>query len=379
MLSIVADCQQAAADALGGQRGSVVVLDTQHRRDRRDVLEPDVRPEPAREPRHQASCRTTSTLLNADPTSPALARAYREPIPPGSTFKVDHQRRSALDTGIATPDQPSIPSSTADPAPGTTDRTSANFGGESCGGTLDRELQRTRATRRSRQLGLDLGDAFVPAMDKLRDRRRTPPLDISPGAVASIGPAAGTFRQNQPFFALAGIGQGDVAVTPLADGAGRGRHRQRRRDHGAARRRTRSATPTASGADDRAQGRGGRACTPQTAATVTRHDGRRSSSAGTGHARRRSRASRSRARPAPRRPTTGNDPHAWFVAFAPAEAPRYAVAVIVEHGGNFGSEATGGRGRRADRRRDAPTALVSAVVTPDCRRTPAPSTDCRRR
>jgi penicillin-binding protein 2 len=29
--------------------------------------------------------------------------------------------------------------------------------------------------------------------------------------------------------------------------------------------------------------------------------------------------------------------HAWFIAFAPAEAPRIAVAVLVENGG-FGSE-----------------------------------------
>jgi peptidoglycan glycosyltransferase len=35
-------------------------------------------------------------------------------------------------------------------------------------------------------------------------------------------------------------------------------------------------------------------------------------------------------------------PHAWFIGFAPAEAPRYAVAVLVEHGGNLGNEATGG-------------------------------------
>ena len=27
------------------------------------------------------------------------------------------------------------------------------------------------------------------------------------------------------------------------------------------------------------------------------------------------------------------DPHAWFVAYAPAEAPQLAIAVIVEHGG----------------------------------------------
>jgi peptidoglycan glycosyltransferase len=37
----------------------------------------------------------------------------------------------------------------------------------------------------------------------------------------------------------------------------------------------------------------------------------------------------------------GAPPHAWFMAFAPAEAPEYAVAVIVEgEGGN--TEQTGG-------------------------------------
>ena len=39
---------------------------------------------------------------------------------------------------------------------------------------------------------------------------------------------------------------------------------------------------------------------------------------------------------------SGN-PHAWFVAFAPAQAPTIAVAVVVLDGGNSGSEATGGR------------------------------------
>jgi peptidoglycan glycosyltransferase len=39
----------------------------------------------------------------------------------------------------------------------------------------------------------------------------------------------------------------------------------------------------------------------------------------------------------------GADPHAWFTAFAPAEAPEVAIAVIVLDGGNLGSEATGGQ------------------------------------
>ena len=48
----------------------------------------------------------------------------------------------------------------------------------------------------------------------------------------------------------------------------------------------------------------------------------------------RSPASRSRARPAPPRPHQGEKPHAWFIAFAPADAPEYAIAVLVEHGGS---------------------------------------------
>jgi penicillin-binding protein A len=39
----------------------------------------------------------------------------------------------------------------------------------------------------------------------------------------------------------------------------------------------------------------------------------------------------------------GKAPHAWFTAFAPADKPRVAVAVLVENGGDAGNEATGGR------------------------------------
>jgi peptidoglycan glycosyltransferase len=38
----------------------------------------------------------------------------------------------------------------------------------------------------------------------------------------------------------------------------------------------------------------------------------------------------------------GEPPHAWYVAFAPAENPQVAVAVVVEDGGDRGAEATGG-------------------------------------
>ena len=37
----------------------------------------------------------------------------------------------------------------------------------------------------------------------------------------------------------------------------------------------------------------------------------------------------------------GAAPHAWFISFAPADDPQIAVAVVVENGGNAGSEAYG--------------------------------------
>jgi len=68
--------------------------------------------------------------------------------------------------------------------------------------------------------------------------------------------------------------------------------------------------------------------------------------------------------------------HAWFIAFAPYEDPRYAVSVLVEHGG-FGASSSGPRARELLR--------VALLKDPEIRakiekplplpETPAPSTD----
>jgi peptidoglycan glycosyltransferase len=41
--------------------------------------------------------------------------------------------------------------------------------------------------------------------------------------------------------------------------------------------------------------------------------------------------------------TSGGAPNAWFTCFAPADNPQIVVSVVVLHGGNLGSEATGGQ------------------------------------
>ena len=65
---------------------------------------------------------------------------------------------------------------------------------------------------------------------------------------------------------------------------------------------------------------------------------------------------------------TNQNPHAWFIAFAPADNPQYAIAVLVEHGGTSGIDAEVNRrpGRGAGRRAGAP--CVARDVT-ECDRT----------
>jgi peptidoglycan glycosyltransferase len=50
-------------------------------------------------------------------------------------------------------------------------------------------------------------------------------------------------------------------------------------------------------------------------------------------------------------------PHAWFIGFAENAGKKVAVSVIVENGGNSGSETTGGRAA-APIARDVMTAIV---------------------
>ncbi len=217
--------------------------------------------------------------------------------------------------------------------------TIANFGHSSCGGDLTTVFVQSCNTAFA-QVGLDLGNLFPPAMSRF-GIFKAPPLDVEPGAVASTGPAANTFETSKPRFALAGIGQGDVATTPLqmalvAAAIANGGVIMRphlgvavRDDEG---KRLSRIEPKV----------WMRATSAATAATVRdlmvqvvnspRGTGTAAQIPGITVAGKTGTA----------QTATNVAPHAWFVAFAPAEAPRYAVAVIVEKGGDMGNEATGG-------------------------------------
>jgi len=275
-------------------------------------------------------------LLNAAPDNPALPRAYREIYPPGSTFKtvtttasIDHvpnvlERTFPTLTSIRPPQA---------------GRSIANFGGERCGGSLERSFIVSCNTTFA-QLGLDLGEAFPPAMRRFGVEEQ-PPLDLSPTAVASTGPQAGTFANDKPEFALAGIGQGNVATTPLqmalvaAGIANHGVVMQPHLGHIV----TDDAGKPIRTLPNKVWKR---ATSPETAARVRDFMVQVvNSRGGTGTAARLPGITVA-GKTGTAQTTEGAAPHAWFVAFAPAEAPQYAVAVLVEHrGGN--TEATGGR------------------------------------
>jgi len=334
VLSMRADLQRAAQQALGFQRGSVVLLDVKSGQILAMYSTPSYDPNPLAV-HSNTLAQAAFTALNQNPDRPSLPRAYRERYPPGSSFKTI-TASAALETGVATP-QTNFPTLTQLTLPQTTS-TLKNFGGESCGGSLVDSFTFSCNTTFGR-LGLQLGDQFVPAMAKF-GIGSAPPLDVSPGAVPSLGPPAGSFQQNQPLFALAGIGQGDDAVTPLqmalvADGIANGgvimqpRVVQEIRDSNDKLVQRFSPTPWMT------------ATTPQVAAAVTqmmvsvvqRGTGTGAQIPGVTVAGKTGTA----------QTVQGANPHAWFVAFAPAEAPRFAVAVLVEHGGNAGNDATGGR------------------------------------
>jgi penicillin-binding protein A len=54
---------------------------------------------------------------------------------------------------------------------------------------------------------------------------------------------------------------------------------------------------------------------------------------------------------------TAGQPHAWFVGFAPADAPRAVVAIVIEHGGTGGHVA-------APKARDVLQAALAATGQP---------------
>jgi peptidoglycan glycosyltransferase len=336
VLSLTQSAQKTARDALAGQKGSVVALDVRTGSVLAMYSNPTFDPNGLAVHDTQV-VQNNFNVINSDANDkPALQRAYREIYPPGSTFKVV-TAKSAIETGHATPNSPSFDYTDSFQIPGVTNPL-YNFGKEVCGGTMEQSIV-VSCNATFAKLGYDMGDAFAPAMDQC-GIDSTPPIDLSPPAAESKGPRVGDPR---PRFALAGIGQGDVFTSPLqmaliAEGIA---------NNGVIR--APHVVKDIQDSDGKVEKtidtQDWKTCMqPATAAALTNMMIDVVNN-GTGvNASMASQGVQVAGKTGTAETADGENPHAWFIAFAPANAPRYAVAVIVEHGGvaGGGDAATGG-------------------------------------
>jgi peptidoglycan glycosyltransferase len=324
--------QQVAAQQLGNRRGAVVALDPTTGAIIALVNFPVFDPNPL-SGHDQVEVQRSYTALAAAPLKPLLPRSYAEIYAPGSTFKLV-TASAALERKpeLATKAYPvlsklDLPHTTSD---------LPNFGGSSCGGVLP-QLLKVSCNTGFAQMGLDLGKEALGAEAADYGFDDTPPLDI-PGAARSIFPDTSKFLADDPQLAQAAIGQNNVNASPLEmalvagaianDGVAMKPHvmAEIRDDEGDVVRRYLPApwrkpiTPeVANQLTDMMIGvvNGG------TATRIAIPGIQVAAKTGTAQ-------------------TVGKNAHAWIVGFAPAEAPRIAVAVIVESQPGV-SEATGGR------------------------------------
>jgi peptidoglycan glycosyltransferase len=325
--------QQVARDALGNRKGAVVALDPTNGAVLALWSFPSYDPERLSGHDQQAVQRAWEELT-ADVNRPMLPRAYRRAYPPGSTFKVVTSA-AALDRApeLATKAYPRLRALDVPQ----TNKDLPNFGGSSCGGTLP-QLLRVSCNTGYAQMGLDLG------AEKLADEAyefgfgARPPFDL-PAVAKSVFPEAETFERDLPGLAQSAIGQQNVAATPLemalvAAGVANGGRIMKPHLLAEVRDNEGNVVRTAQPSEWLT------ATTPATAAAlrdmmvavVNSGTARRAAVPGVQVAAKTGTAQ-----------TTGDNSHAWIVAFAPAEAPRVAVAVIVESQPGLGDTVTGGR------------------------------------
>ncbi|MCU1372956.1 MAG: cell division protein FtsI/penicillin-binding protein 2 [Actinomycetia bacterium] len=325
--------QQVAKDQLGNRKGSVVAIDPRDGSILALWSFPSYDPQ-ALSQTDQKAAGDARALVLLDPANPLLPRSFRETFFPGSTFKVVTSS-AGLSSGKVTPDQPVYPTETQFLPPHTT-RPIGNFGGERCGGNLFQILEVSCNTSFAR-MGVDLGAETLVGQARAFGFGEKPPLDLPNPATSSIADVD-FFKQNVPLLAQTAIGQNTVRATPLQMAlvaAGIANHgvvmtphvlKEVRDDQGNVVRRY-QATPWHT------------AVNPQVAATV-RDAMVQVAERGT--------ATRLRVPGVPTAGKTGTaqigngKSHTWIVGFAPADAPRVAIAVIVESQSGA-SESTGGR------------------------------------
>ena len=341
--TLVPEIQDAAAAAAAAEAGDVAIAAIDPATG--DVLA--LVSEPTYDPNLLASqdpkvVRDSWEVLNEDPDKPLLSRASDELFPPGSTFKLV-TASAALENGFGpdslwpNPNELDLP---------LTDATIENFGGSTCSGGS--QITLADALRQScnvvfGEVGLELGADALAEQAREYGFTAEPGEDLVPFDIpwtSGVFPAPETFAEREPAVAISAIGQQDVAANPLqmalvAAAIGNGGVEMQPRLV------TEARDPTGQVIAEFAPQEFSQPLSAANAAALTQMMVGVVES-GTGTA-----AQIPGVTVAGKTGTAqhgeGANPHAWFVSFAPAEAPEVAVAVIVLDGGSLSSEATGGQ------------------------------------
>ncbi len=202
--TIVPEVQQAAAAALGSQKGAVVALDPRTGAILAMVTSPTYDPNEIADHDIEAADKAYSRLAK-DPSKPLANRAAREIYPPGSTFKLvtaaaGLENGKTPETLLESPNRYRLPG-TSTYLPNSTN----------CGGTKVTMTQALKVSCNTAfaTLGVELGE------DKLRAQAEK--FGFNQRHLADLGGVASVFpdKLDTAQLALSSIGQFDVAATPL--------------------------------------------------------------------------------------------------------------------------------------------------------------------
>ncbi|NUQ97473.1 MAG: penicillin-binding protein 2 [Streptomyces sp.] len=200
------DVQKAAYDALGDKKGGAVAIDPKTGRILAVVSTPSF------DPSTLTDANTAGTAwkkLNDDSDKPLTNRALRQPLPPGSTFKLV-VAAAALEDGLYS----SVDEKTKSPdpyrLPGTTRDLSNENPNAPCENATIRTALQYSCNNVFAKMAVDLGQDKVRAMAEKFGFNDTQ-QDVPVRAYTSVYPS----NMDRSSTGLTGIGQYDVTATPL--------------------------------------------------------------------------------------------------------------------------------------------------------------------